>query len=1286
METYLRHLITSLLFLFAPLSGLAAPAGADLLFEYANTSYSLDDLGRAEDQVGKILRAHPDHPGALALDAFIKLKRKNRKAAEQDLERLIQNHPDSPYTRAVKQYMPSYSGSVPTPLRMAMLLTKGGRPEAALEKWRIAMPNGPAPGPLAYRYALLLKSLNKTAEAESVARILTRYYPGNLNYRLLLAETLAQRPNSIHEANAIFGQLTAYPALETKARSDWRELIMRTSEPLIGLPLAEQYLVRYPDDYDVIERRKQLTDLTAKQTAEAQTTPKAKVSAKATNTTAPPRDPELAKAEKLIEHGKNEAARHQLERILRRRPNQGEALGYLGLVELRQGNRQEARQLFQRASRLDDQERRGKWRSLAKTARYWDLLSQAKAASDAGQIDQASQLLHQAIKLDPSEATGLARLGDVLALRHEDPEAARLYRRALRIDPTNWAALHGLAELKSRRSPADAVRFLDSLTSRQRRKLGSEHPRLLAGALRDLADIQLADGRVTAARGSLRRALEVAPANPWVRFDLARLQYKTRGSLEGIDLFEQGLRIAPSDPEMHYAYALFLRSVDRDQDAIAQIDAIPEAQMSPKYRDTRLALLTRIQRDRALALYRKGKEAEAKKILRAAETPEALDSPLASGILAGAWQRLGKPKHAVQLLSKHLDRPEARDPDLQLDLIDALQAAHMHAAAHARIAQLWHTEHISARQTRELAKLDSKNSLAMAQQLLKKNDYEQSRRVLDQAIQRLPVTASLLYARARAARGQGDIPQALDDLLAASTLAPNNKDYRIERIELLTSRPGSHPLARQEVDDLLAILPENDTETRMRLIPILYKGGEKQLAQQLVGNMARRYSSDHEMLRRLARLDTASHNGHNALAVYRQALLPPGDQRDPAQQWADWADTAPVPVAEEVDTAMAQERRTLTASLDFGSRSATKGLSNLSALRTSIEGRQPLYKGYVFAHVEPTHLDAGTLNMANPRDRADLGTNLLCTAGCASLPGRQKADGVGLLFGYEDDQWRIDAGTTPIGFPVHYLIGGIRYKDSLGPIDWSIDLSRRPITSSLLSYAGTTDPNSGRKWGGVNATGLTLGLSHDDGGPWGVWSDFEFHKLSGQHVGSNDRFRLLAGTYYKWLREPDQRVSVSLNGMYWQHQHNLGEYTWGHGGYYSPKQYLSLSTALDWYGRNARWSWDARGSISRSQSKTDRAPYFPTDPALQARAQAISGTTGINPFYKASSGPGTGYSLEGALEYRVNRFLHIGGNLSIERSQDYAPNHGMLYLRLTDEPDLKRIPMPPKAPLNIPDY
>lgn len=310
-----------------------------------------------------------------------------------------------------------------------------------------------------------------------------------------------------------------------------------------------------------------------------------------------------------------------------------------------------------------------------------------------------------------------------------------------------------------------------------------------------------------------------------------------------------------------------------------------------------------------------------------------------------------------------------------------------------------------------------------------------------------------------------------------------------------------------------------------------------------------------------------------------------------------------------------------------------------------------------------------------------------------SSMSQQTAQGMSFTAGYQRDDLSADIGFTPLDFPVTNVVGGIRQKGDLGQYGYSIEVSRRPITSSLLSYAGTKDPVTGEVWGGVVATGGRFGLSLDKGETFGFWSSLGLHSLTGRNVLSNSRLQLMAGGQWRIVNEENRLFSLGLTGMYWHHTQNAGEYTFGHGGYYSPLNYRSLSLPITYAERSPRFSYMLRAAISASQSQMRDAPYFPTDSTMQGLAKylsfiktaypalypALASTYFPNPTYSGGSSHGTGQSLKAAWEYQVEPKLFVGGLLSLDRSESYAPNRLLFYMRYSlDHPAAQPVFMPPE--------
>lgn len=68
-----------------------------------------------------------------------------------------------------------------------------------------------------------------------------------------------------------------------------------------------------------------------------------------------------------------------------------------------------------------------------------------------------------------------------------------------------------------------------------------------------------------------------------------------------------------------------------------------------------------------------------------------------------------------------------------------------------------------------------------------------------------------------------------------------------------------------------------------------------------------------------------------------------------------------------------------------------------------------------------------------------------------------------------------------------------------------------------------------------------------------------------------------------------------------------------------------------------------------------------------------------SPTYQGGASNGIGYSLNAAWEYQFAPKLFAGGLLSIERSDFFAPNRAVLYLRYSfDRPGAQPVFLPPE--------
>ncbi|HAK1665391.1 cellulose biosynthesis protein BcsC [Escherichia coli] len=354
-----------------------------------------------------------------------------------------------------------------------------------------------------------------------------------------------------------------------------------------------------------------------------------------------------------------------------------------------------------------------------------------------------------------------------------------------------------------------------------------------------------------------------------------------------------------------------------------------------------------------------------------------------------------------------------------------------------------------------------------------------------------------------------------------------------------------------------------------------------------------------------------------------------------------------------------QQDLNVTLEHDYWGSSGTGGYSDLKAHTTMLQVDAPYSDGRMFFRSDFVNMNVGSFSTnADGKWDDNWGT---CTLQDCSGNRSQSDSGASVAVGWRNDVWSWDIGTTPMGFNVVDVVGGISYSDDIGPLGYTVNAHRRPISSSLLAFGGQKDSpsNTGKKWGGVRADGVGLSLSYDKGEANGVWASLSGDQLTGKNVEDNWRVRWMTGYYYKVINQNNRRVTIGLNNMIWHYDKDLSGYSLGQGGYYSPQEYLSFAIPVMWRERTENWSWELGASGSWSHSRTKTMPRYPlmnlipTDWQEEAARQSNDG----------GSSQGFGYTARALLERRVTSNWFVGTAIDIQQAKDYAPSHFLLYVR-----------------------
>ncbi len=390
-------------------------------------------------------------------------------------------------------------------------------------------------------------------------------------------------------------------------------------------------------------------------------------------------------------------------------------------------------------------------------------------------------------------------------------------------------------------------------------------------------------------------------------------------------------------------------------------------------------------------------------------------------------------------------------------------------------------------------------------------------------------------------------------------------------------------------------------------------------------------------------------------------------------------------VSEEIQDIELKFSTTLDVAAGYRNRSGEVGMNRLSEVEIPVIFKTSLdYDHSLTLRLTPVLLSAGELILADPNNATRFGSAALGPFLSNPFPNAiQEANGVALALGFGNENWKVDIGSSPLGFKVRNFVGGASYMQTVDQFTLKIGINRRAVTDSILSYSGTNDPFDGRIFGGVVKTGLTLeGTLGDE--QFGVYGSVGGAELTGRRVQSNTEFEASAGSYLRVFDRLNQRVTVGLNLNVFGYRNNLSKFTLGHGGYFSPQQYVNLGFPIDLAGRLGKFSYQIGVDAGIRRIQQDRQVYFPNNPELQAALQTrITTTPALSRFafaYNGETTSGFGVNFRTAVEYLIAPQFAFGGRLSFDNSRNFTQQSGLIYLRYSYNPLIEPVSFPPQGP------
>ncbi|KCZ53821.1 hypothetical protein HY29_15840 [Hyphomonas beringensis] len=968
---------------------------------------------------------------------------------------------------------------------------------------------------------------------------------------------------------------------------------------------------------------------------------------------------------KALEAGNLDLAEKSFNRARSLSPKDSDVLGGLGVVQLRRGNFVAAKELLGQARKLGSSD---KWDQAYASADFFARVNEASAALEARDLDKALSISENLVRSgDGDQAIAYGLLSDVLDELGRYGEAAQAARTALRMPGLEQGFADQLRMNALRREAVDAAQ----------------------------------QGRTVVAEKLFQDGMTSYPKDPWIRYEYARFLNGQGNAWQARSVMQS--LAASNDTEHLYAAALLAEQMDMAGDAQDLIRRIPAAARTPEMQEFALSLTAQTAIDRAQLLAKQGQTAQAvaglKQIAATGRLPAYRQAEIA-GVLYELGDRSDAVTMAQDLMKQTLSDPAAYEP-----IVRILTSEGQTAFAYGAIQRADEAAGNSPEKQAVVERMRRMMAVIEADSLREAGNYAQSYEVLQTAWQKAPGDTDVLMSLARLYQAGGMALPAAKTLQMVLQQEPRNKDALLVLVDT-ASVAGDADLARSAFERLEALDPDN-YEIYLAAARMEQQAGRDRAARKYLekardlyeaqtGETGGGFSSSNPFANRamggnpfaapaapnpfdtkaLVSSNTTSTNPWQLASAstgpaYGQAQTAPSSLPGGStprmqtisvdQNTGSFGNTDPVLAGIAADLAEldAETGARIDVSTHYRDRSGESGLSALNELGGTVEYSTGFADGRVFASAHAVSIDAGEVG---PDSQLKFGRNGLLQArgivgeyeAVLADPGTQHEAGVALTAGYRGEYLNMDIGVTPLGFQKTRAQGGISYEPKFGQYTtgkaWA---EYRPVTDSVLSYAGTTDPVTGEFWGAVMRSEAGVSLSYERDGS-GFYAEGSYADYAGENVKRNTGIQLNAGGYLLARKGEFSDLTVGVNGNYQAFNDNHNLFTSGYGGYFSPQSFLSVSFPIRYAYTRDRLEAKASITPGYQSFEQDREPFYPTDPTSMFEVGFLSFLNDdVQAYHDSSSETGFGVNLNGSTYFQVAPGTSIGGEVRLNTFGEY---------------------------------
>jgi len=269
-------------------------------------------------------------------------------------------------------------------------------------------------------------------------------------------------------------------------------------------------------------------------------------------------------------------------------------------------------------------------------ARVAELHDLADRCHQAGDFEQAQDLLQQIIAIAPGDTAAHANLGLILHTNGDLEQAARAYQKAIGLEPGHFhlhylfgnaskdlghlddavAAFNKALQLKP--DAIEAMHELGTIFMEQDRadEAGAsfrailDHDRQNAAALYNLGLLSYNLGQFDEAAAWYTQALHGNPADPDTLFNLALTRCQQNKPAEAAACYEQALAVNPDDPDINFNLGTIYKDLHKPDRAVACLQKVVAIHPEHGAAHSNLGTIYHMQgrTDKAISCYRRAME------------------------------------------------------------------------------------------------------------------------------------------------------------------------------------------------------------------------------------------------------------------------------------------------------------------------------------------------------------------------------------------------------------------------------------------------------------------------------------------------------------------------------------------------------------------------------------------------------------------------------------------------------------------------------------------------------